>query len=210
MVTMGNMLRSGELWAHTWASLYRVLAGFMLGAVPGVLVGMVMGLVPAIRVALNPLLSAAYPIPKSAIIPLVMVFFGIGDASKVVTIAISVFFLVWINTMTGVLTIPQIYLDVGKNYGARGWNFYRTIAFPGSLPMIVAGLKLGFGTGLILVVMVELVGTNVGIGHQIWRSWQTFSMDVMFVSLIVIALLGFLSSLVLDALERRVVPWKSR
>lgn len=208
VIAMWEMTLSGELWQHTWASLYRIFAGFVLGSVPGVLLGILMGLVPAIRALLTPILAAFYPIPKSAILPLIMIFLGIGNTSKIVTLAIGMFFLVWINTMTGVLTIAPIYLDVGRNFGARGWQFYRTIALPGALPMIIAGLKLAFGIGLLLIIVVEMVGTDLGIGHLIWTAWQTFSMESLFVGLIVISLLGFGSSHLLDALERRIVPWK--
>jgi NitT/TauT family transport system permease protein len=91
--------------------------------------------------------------------PLILLVFGLGESSKVFTIAIGVFYLVLINTMAGVLSIDKIYLDVAKNYNASRWNFYRTVALPGALPMIFAGFKLGMGTALLLIVAAELISS---------------------------------------------------
>ncbi len=205
-----GMIASGELLPHVTASLRRVLLGFLVGAVPAIALGLVMGLSRWVRAAVNPLIAATYPIPKSAMVPLVMLIFGLGDASKVALVAIGVFYLVLINTMTGVMNIEGLYLDVARNFGADRLRLFLTVALPGALPLIFAGLRLGMGIGLILIVVAEIVGARSGIGYFIWQSWQIFAVERMFVGLVVIALLGWVTALLFDRAESWLVPWKPR
>lgn len=209
MKTFVPVLLSGELLYHSWISVRRIILGFAAGAIPGVLLGLSMGLFPLIRAALEPMVAATFPIPKLAIMPLILLVFGLGESSKVFTIAIGVFYLVLINTMAGVLSIDKIYLDVAKNYGASRWNFYRTVALPGALPMIFAGFKLGMGTALLLIVAAELSAARAGVGYWIWRAYDMFDIERMFVALIMLSVLGYLLSYLLDFIEQRVIPWKT-
>ncbi|HEY3423496.1 MAG TPA: ABC transporter permease [Negativicutes bacterium] len=202
------LLLSGELLYNTAVSVQRVLWGFLVGAVPGVLLGISMGLSPLVRSAIEPMIAATYPIPKLALMPLILLVFGLGETSKIFTIAIGVFYLVVINTMAGVLSIDKIYLDVAKNFGANRKNFYWTVAFPGALPMIFAGLKLGMGMALILIVAAELSAAKAGVGWMIWRAYDMFDIEQMFVALIMLSVLGYVFSLLLDVIERWVLPWK--
>lgn len=206
--TFTAVLASGELLQHMGASLQRVLLGFAVGAGLALVLGLVMGLSRWARAALNPIIAATYPLPKSAILPLVMLIFGLGDASKVALVAIGVFYLVLINTMAGVLGIPSIFFDVGRNLGASRLQMFRTIALPGALPFIFAGLRLGLGLGFILIVIAEIVGARSGIGYMIWQAWTVFQVERMYVGLVVIAALGWLAAVVLNGLERMMVPWK--
>lgn len=199
---------SGELPAHVLVSLLRVLGGFVAGSVPGILVGLTMGLFAPVRAALEPIVLALYPIPKIALLPLIMLVFGPGETFKVVTIGLGCFFLVVVNTMAGVLQIDPIYLDVARNYGAGRRDVYLTVALPGALPMIMAGLKLALGVSLLLIVAAEMIGADSGIGFLIWTSYQVFDLDQMYVGLIVMMFLGALSNFVMNEVEKRVVPWK--
>lgn len=204
------LLASGELLINTLVSVQRVLLGFVAGAIPGILLGMSMGLSPLVRSAVEPMIQATYPIPKLAIMPLILLVFGLGETSKVFTIGIGVFYLVVMNTMAGVLHIEKIYLDVARNFGASRLDFYRTVALPGALPMIFTGLKLGMGMALILVVAAEMSAAKAGVGWMIWRAYDMFAIEQMFVALILLSLLGYLFSLFLDFVERWVIPWKQR
>jgi len=206
--TLIPLLLSGDLLYNTWISVQRVLWGFVAGSIPGILLGIAMGLSPFIRSAVEPMINATYPIPKLALMPLILLIFGIGETSKIFTIAIGVFYLVVINTMAGVLDIDKIYLDVAKNFRASRTNFYLTIALPGAMPMIFAGLKLGMGMALILIVAAELSAAKAGVGWMIWRAYDMFDIEQMFVALITLSVLGYLFSLVLDLVERWVLPWK--
>jgi NitT/TauT family transport system permease protein len=115
---------------------------------------------------------------------------------------------VLINTITGVLQIDKIYLDVGRNFRATRWQTFRTVALPGALPSIMAGIKLGIGMGLILIAIAEMVGAKNGIGFMIWDAWQILSVETMYVGLIVISILGFLLTLILNEIEGWILPWK--
>jgi ABC-type nitrate/sulfonate/bicarbonate transport system permease component len=206
--TMGELGASGELWMHTWASLRRLFWGFLLGGIPALLLGISMGLSRMLRAVIDPLVSATYPIPKSAIMPLLLLIFGLGEGSKVVMVAIGVFYPVLINSMAGVLEINKIYLDVGHNFRASRWQMFRTIALPGALPLILSGVKLGVGMGLILIAIAEMIGAKSGLGYMIWNAWEILSVETMYVGLLVIALLGFVFSLLLNELEHFAIPWK--
>ena len=204
------LLLSGELLYNTAVSVQRVILGFLAGAIPGILIGMIMGLSPLVRSAIEPMIAATYPIPKLAVMPLILLVFGLGETSKVFTVAIGVFYLVVINTMAGVLNIDRIYLDVARNFGASRRNFYLTVAFPGALPMIFAGLKLGMGMALILIVAAEMSAAKAGVGWMIWRAYDMFDIEQMFVALMTLSILGYIFSLILDWLESRVLPWKQQ
>jgi ABC-type nitrate/sulfonate/bicarbonate transport system permease component len=208
--TLWAMAKSGELWLNTEASLIRLFWGFLVGGIPALGLGIAMGLSPLLRALVEPLIAATYPIPKSAIMPLILLIFGLGEASKIAMVAIGVFFPVAMNAVTGVLEINKIYLDVGRNYQASRWQVFRTIALPGALPFIMTGIKLGVGLGLILIAISEMLGAKSGLGYLIWNAWQILDVNVMYVGLFMIALLGFLFTHFLNALERWVVPWKSR
>src|ERR1700685_958779 len=208
IVTMIEMRRSGELITNTLVSLRRLALGAVIGGVPALVLGIAMGLNRWVRAAFDPIVAATYPIPKSAILPLALLIFGLGEGSKIFMVAIGVFFPVVINATTGVLEINRIYLDVGRNYKASRWNTFWTIALPGALPVIMTGFKLGIGIGLVLIAIAEMIGAKSGLGYMIWTAWETFSVEQMYVGLFMIAIIGFVLTAVLNEIERIVVPWK--
>jgi ABC-type nitrate/sulfonate/bicarbonate transport system permease component len=204
--TFGTLIGNGQLLANTTISLERLFIGFLLGAIPALIIGLTMGLYRPIRVLVDPLILGTYPIPKSAILPLILLIFGLGEPSKIVMVAIGVFYPVVINTVSGVLQIPKMYLDVGNNFGASRWKMFTTIALPGALPFIMTGIKLGAGMGLILIAIAEMIGAQSGLGYMIWNAWQILSVNTMYVGLIMIALLGFVLTLILNEVERLMIP----
>ncbi|NWJ46865.1 MAG: ABC transporter permease [Chloroflexi bacterium] len=203
-----DLFQSGEIWDHLWASIGRTVYGYIWGVVPGVIIGIVMGISPIVRAAIQPLVDATFPIPKIAIFPLFLIIFGIGDGSKIAIIAVAVFYIVLINTVSGVANIPSIYIDVGQNYRASRWLFFRDIALPGALPFIFAGLKLAMGIALIVLVSAEFVGARSGLGYLVWSSWSVLLVEDMYAGLLIIAVLGLLSTYALNYIERVVIPWK--
>ena len=204
-----ELVQSGELWANTWISLQRLFFGLLLGGIPALVLGLIMGLYRPIRAAIDPLIAATYPIPKSAVLPLILLIFGLGEPSKVVMVAIGVFFPVAINTIAGVLEIDRIYHDVSKNFGASRWQVFRTVALPGAMPLIMTGVRLGIGLGLILIAIAEMVGAKSGLGYMIWNAWQIFSVETMYVGILVISVLGVLFTVVMNELEQVIIPWRS-
>ncbi len=209
IAVMYQMALSGELTENILISLQRIVLGFLLGGIPAIILGIVMGISRPVRALVDPLIVATYPIPKSSILPFILLIFGLGEMSKVVMVAIGVFFPVAINATAGVLQISPIYLDVGKSFKASRWDTFRTIALPGALPFIMTGVKLGAGLALILIAIAEMVGAKSGIGYMIWSAWETFAVARMYVGLFVIALIGFAISFILNEVERWVIRWKA-
>ena len=206
--TTWELIEDGSLVANVRVSLGRILGGFVLGAIPAVVFGLLMGLFWPVRVFLMPIASAIYAIPKIAVVPLVLVVFGLGETSKYVIVAISIFFLVLLNTMAGVLDIDRSYRDVACNFGAGPLALFFTVALPGALPAIFTGLRLGLGFALVVIVGTEFIAAREGIGRFIYDSYQVLAIKKMFVGLIVTGILGWVLSLALDLLERLVLPWK--
>ncbi len=208
MISFWEMAVSGQLFTDLGISLLRIIGGFLLGAIPGLVIGLTMGLFPLVRAALEPVVAATYPIPKLALMPLIMLILGLGELEKVVVIALGTFFLVLINTVAGVVNLDKIYLEVAKNFGASKRDYYLTVALPGAMPLIFTGLKLGMGMALLLIVAAEMMGASAGIGYRIWESYSIFNIPEMFVSFVIMSVLGFLFTVGLDELERLVIPWK--
>ncbi len=196
--------------SHLFATLMRVLLGFVIGSVPGIALGMVMGISRTVRTMIDATLSAFYVLPKIAIFPIMMLVFPdpFGEGPKVAVVAISVFFLVAINTMVGVLDIEHVYLEAGHNYGARGWKLFRHVIFPGALPVIFAGLRLALGTALIVIIAVEFVRAKTGVGFLTFYYWEILAPEKMYAGLVVVMVLGVLLTSGLKWAERIVMPWR--
>jgi ABC-type nitrate/sulfonate/bicarbonate transport system permease component len=208
-VRFWTMTVSGELALNVAVTLYRVFAGFFLGIVPGIAVGLLMAMFRPVRIFFDPLIAALFPIPKIALMPLLLLVLGFGDASKIGVVAIAVFFPVIINTYAGAANIEKIYWDVAKNYGASQSVMFRRIVFFGALPTIFAGLRIALAVSFIVLVAAEFVATKVGIGYMIWNSWELLQVDTMFVGIVTIGVLGLITSVLFNEIERKVIPWKA-
>jgi NitT/TauT family transport system permease protein len=189
--------------------MQRLFWGFLFGGVPALMLGVAMGLSRPLRMLVEPIVSATYPVPKSAILPLVLLIFGLGESSKIVMVGIGIFFPIVINAMAGVLEIQKIYFDVSKNFGADRYQVFMTVALPGAMPLIMTGVKLGVGMGLILISLAEMIGAKSGLGYMMWNAWEILSVETMYVGLLVIAALGVLFTVILNEVERYLVPWKA-
>lgn len=208
--TFVTVVASGEMLRDLSATLTRIVLGYLLGAVPGLLLGLLLGLASLLRAFAMPIIFAAYPVPKVAVLPLIMLIFGIGELSKYIIVAIGVFFLVVVNTTAGVLQIDRIYFDVARNFEAPRRDVYLRVVLPGALPQIFTGLKLGLGVALIILITAEFVGAQSGVGVMIYQAWQVFAIERLFVGLLVVSFLGYLLSLGFDELERAALPWRPR
>jgi NitT/TauT family transport system permease protein len=208
-VQFWKMTLSGELGLHVAVTLYRAFAGFFIGVAPGIAVGLLMAMFRPVRIFFDPLIAALFPIPKIALMPLLLLAFGFGDASKVALVAIAVFFPVIVNTYVGAANIEKIYWDVAKNYGASQWVMFRRIVFFGALPMIFAGLRIALAVSFIVLVASEFVATKSGIGYLIWNSWELLRVDVMFVGIVTVGIIGLIISAIFQEIERKVIPWKA-
>jgi ABC-type nitrate/sulfonate/bicarbonate transport system permease component len=199
---------NGELAVHTAVTLWRVLAGFVIGAAPAIAIGLLMAMFRPARIFFDPLIAALMPIPKVALTPLLLLAFGDGDSSKIALVAIAVFFPVIVNTYAGAATIDRIYWDVAKNYGASSFVMFTRVVFFGALPLIFAGLKIALAVSFVVLVAAEFVATKTGIGYLIWSSWELLQVDYMFVGIVVIGILGLITAMLLREIERKLIPWR--
>ena len=206
--TMGTLIVNGVLLMHVGISLYRFAVGFVLGSVLGILLGLLAGAIPWVDDLIDPWVAALYPIPKSALFPLFMMWFGLGDRSKIVTIFTGVIFLVLVNTVTGVKGINPVLLKAAKDLGASQAQVFRKVILPGALPNVFTGLRLGAGIGLILLFITEIEATKAGLGFLLWESYQLMQVKQGFVAVVTFGVLGMLASWALQATERFVCPWR--
>ncbi|MCL4858781.1 MAG: 1,4-dihydroxy-2-naphthoate octaprenyltransferase [Caldilineaceae bacterium] len=206
---LAQLLESGALVTATVVTLRRMAVGFVVATALAVPIGVLMGINRAARALLAPLVSALYPVPKIALVPMVVILFGIGETSKYVIVVISVFFLVAINTLAGVLNVEGRYFDIARNNGARGWDLVWTVALPAALPSILTGVNLGLGFSLTVIVGTELLLPQGGLGALIWQSYQLYDIATIFAGLVVVALLGWGFNLLMLEVERQLIPWRS-
>lgn len=205
-----EMLVSGELATHVATSLGRILLGFALGALGGVAVGLAVGVSGLAEAVGTPLIAATFPIPKIAMLPLLILWLGIGEASKVAVITLGVFFPMAINTYTGVRHADPLLLRAAASFGAGRWSLIRKVMLPSALPMIFAGLKLGAGTALLLLVAAEMIAAGSGIGFLVLNAQNLMETTKLMVGIVLLSALGLLSHWALVRLERRCVPWRSQ
>jgi ABC-type nitrate/sulfonate/bicarbonate transport system permease component len=206
--TFIRLILNHKLMDNTGITLWRVFLGLTLGGIPGLILGLILGWSHRLHRLINPFIAATHPIPKIAILPLVMIIFGIGESSKVVIIALTAFFPLLINTAAGVQQISPIHFEVAKNYGANLTKIFTHVIFPGSLPLILTGFRLSLNLALLVSIAVELVSAQKGLGAMIWLAWQTLRTEELYVSLVMTAMLGIFFNFFLQRLAVYLVPWK--
>jgi len=206
-VELWRLLRDGELLAALGVSLIRVVAGFLIASVIGVVLGALMARVNTVEVIFDPLIELFRPVSPLALFPLFILWFGIGEASKIFIIAFACSFPIILNTYAGVRNIDATFFRASRSLGASPWELMRTVVLPGSLPHIFTGLRIGWGIALIVIIAAEMIGAVRGIGYMVLDSQQTFRIPRLFGSIVVIGLLGFLTDLGFRALRRRMLPW---
>lgn len=210
MVTWWQLLVGGKLLPNLEITLARLAIGFILGMIPGLFLGFAMGWSHNLRVIIDPFIAAFHPIPKTAIFPLFMIILGIGESSKIFTIAIATFFPVLINSMAGVRQINPVYFEVAHNYGAKSWEKLTRVILPGSLPMVLAGVRIAFNNTLMITIALELLTARKGLGVLIWYAWETLRTQELYATLITVALIGIIANHLLQKLTQAAAPWSIR
>lgn len=209
-VAAGQLISAGTLQADLAATLARLLVGYAIGAAGGVAVGLILGLVRPLRAAFSPLFTALYAVPQIALLPLLLVIFGVGETPKVLTVVAVTFFVLEINTLAAVRNFDPRLIEAGRAYGATGAKLFRHVLFPGTLPQVFTGLRVSIALGLVVITATEFVASNNGLGFLVWNSWQLFQPDQMYVGLVTIALLGVVLTAIISILERLALPWLRR
>jgi len=198
----------GNLKADLLYSGTNFILGFAAAAVAGVVVGILVGWYKTLRLLMNPTLTALYATPRVAMIPLILIWFGIGMWSKVFIVFISAFFPILVNTIGGMRAIDRDLLRAARAFCASDWQIFKTVAIPGSVPFILTGIRQGVALGLIGVVVGEMFGGSQGIGFMVAYGGQTFSTDTLFVGVVIIATAGIVLTSLAERLERRFSQWR--
>lgn len=196
-----------SIWGHIAVSLRRVLIALAVATVTGVSFGLITGWCPRVKAAFNPLFVALRPIPPIAWIPLIILWFGIGEFPKVLLVFIGAFFPIAQNTMAGVEMVDDMYLKVGKIYKAGTWDMLRHIVFPASMPAIMAGIKISLSSGWMVVVAAEMLASKSGLGFLIIRGQESFDIALVLVGMVLIGLIGAALSTLFGFIERWICPW---
>ncbi|MDP4271791.1 MAG: ABC transporter permease [Bacteroidota bacterium] len=205
--TFEEMIRSGELFQHLGISIARVLQGFAIGAFVGIVLGIFIGLFKKIDQALSILLGVLRPIPIMAWIPVLILWMGIDEASKITVIAIGSFWPVLVNVIDGIKNVDRKYLEVARILEKNKFQILTKVVFPAALPNIFTGLRIGIGIAWMCVVAAEMIAATSGIGYLIMYSRELLQSDVMFVGVFSIGLTGVLIDRLLKLVEVKVLKW---
>ncbi|UYP73707.1 taurine ABC transporter permease TauC [Pantoea dispersa] len=195
------------LWQHLGASLTRMLVALFFAALIGIPVGIAMGLSPAVRGLLDPLIELYRPVPPLAYLPLMVIWFGIGEPSKILLIYLAIFAPVTLSTLAGVKNTQQVRIRAAQALGATRGQLLRFVILPGALPEILTGLRIGLGVGWSTLVAAELIAATRGLGFMVQSAGEFLATDVVLAGIAVIALIAFSLELGLRALQRRLTPW---
>ena len=198
------------LWTHVGASLWRVGVAFATGATLGVAIGLLRGRVPAVDALFLVPSELVRPIPPLGLIPLFILWFGIGELSKILLIFLSVFLIMMVNAQAGARGCAVDALRAAQSMGAGRWKTFRFVVLPSALPQIMTGLRVSMGTALTILVASELLGGDRGLGFVILDASSFFRTTYVFAGIIVIGLIGLLSDRGISYLARRIVHWEGR
>lgn len=204
-----RMIASGELFTAMESSMQILLLGFVIAAVLGLSLGLLIGRYRTVEAATDWIVNALYATPLIAIIPLVILWFGIGSASKLFIVALLTVFPILINTIAGVRNVPRALIDVGDAFAAKEHEVFTKIILPSALPYMMAGLRLGIGRGIIGMVVAEFFTAITGLGALIVKYGNQYDTASMFVPVFVLMLLGVILTLMVKRAEAWIAPWKS-
>jgi sulfonate transport system permease protein len=206
--TTTKLWGNGQMEHLLWVSFRRVLEGFALGSAAGLILGIGIGSVRIVRSALQPLVYALWTIPKLALLPLLLLFFGLGETPVIVLIAIECMFLVLIPTITAVVTVPAPYVEAARSFDASRWQMLRYVTLPAALPQMFVALRLSAGASVLVMVAAEYVNGKSGIGFFIFNSWQLFATKQMYVGIITVAVAGALFTLLVSGIASYFTRWQ--
>ncbi|MGL5422720.1 MAG: taurine ABC transporter permease TauC [Serratia fonticola] len=195
------------LWQHLAASLGRILVALLAAVVIGVPVGIAMGLSETVRGLLDPLIEIYRPVPPLAYLPLMVIWFGIGETSKILLIYLAIFAPVTLSTVAGVRSVAQVRIRAAQALGANRWQLLRFVVLPSALAEILTGIRIGLGVGWSTLVAAELIAATRGLGFMVQSAGEFLATDVVIAGISVIAIIAFGLELGLRVLQRRLTPW---
>ncbi|CAN7508472.1 aliphatic sulfonate ABC transporter permease SsuC [Trinickia sp. LjRoot230] len=200
---------SGAMWADVKVSAWRALSGFVVGGGIGFLLGLAAGVFTLAEAVLDSTVQMIRNIPALAMIPLVILWFGIGEEAKLFLVALGVFFPVYLNTFHGIRSVDAHLVEMAKSYGVRGFALYRDVILPGALPSILVGVRFALGLMWVMLIVAETISAQSGIGYMTMNAREFMQTDVVVVGILLYALLGKLADLLARVLERLLLPWQN-
>ena len=203
-----DLVEDGTLWRNLSASLFRLGVGWALGTLAGIVAGFVIGLSSVSRAAGIPVISAIYPVPKIALLPLFILWLGIGETSKVTVVALGVFFPTCIATFSALDAVPRGMVRMAQSFDVPGFDILRKVVLPAVLPGILSAFRITASVALLLLVAAEMIGAQFGIGAYVLSQGQLMQTDNLLAGVVVISVLGLLVGGALSWLERRLLTWR--
>ncbi|MDI3380469.1 aliphatic sulfonate ABC transporter permease SsuC [Xenophilus aerolatus] len=198
---------SGELWTHVKVSAGRALLGLAIGGGAGLTLGLLTGSVKFFETLLDSTIQMVRNIPALALIPLVILWFGIDETAKLFLISVSVFFPIYLNTFHGIRNVDPQLIEMGRTYGLTRWQLYRDVILPGALSSILVGLRFSLGLMWVILIVAETISAQAGIGYLTMNAREFLQTDVVLVGILLYALLGKLADVFARALEHWWLRW---
>ena len=198
---------SGELWHHVATSTWRALSGFAIGGGLALALGLLTGSIKGAETALDSTLQMVRNIPPLALIPLVILWFGIDESAKLFLVSVGVFFPIYLNTFHGIRAVDPGLIEMARSYGLSGWPLYRQVILPGALPSILVGVRFSLGFMWVILIVAETISAQAGIGYMTMNAREFLQTDIVLVGILLYALLGKLADLLAKGLERWWLRW---
>lgn len=206
--TLVQLYETGLLWKHLLPSLQRLFVGAFIGVVAGVSLGVMIGLFSLVRAGLVPLVAALFPIPKIALLPLFVIWFGIDEASKYALIAFGTFTPTVVATYGAVDNVDRSLIRMGQSFGLTWWSIVRKIVLPGAFPAILSGLRVSISIAIILLVAAEMLGAEYGVGSYILEAGALYDLERLFAGVTILSIMGLVMNWVIGLIEHRFLGWR--
>ncbi|AAL54041.1 nitrate transport permease protein nrtb [Brucella melitensis bv. 1 str. 16M] len=206
--TFGQLWQTGLLWQHLLPSLQRLIIGASLGIAVGISLGVMIGLFSYVRAGLVPLVAALFPIPKIALLPLFVIWFGIDEMSKYMLIAFGTFTPTVVATYGAVDNVDRSLIRMGQSFGLSWWSIVRKIVLPGAFPAILSGLRVSISIAIILLVAAEMLGAQYGVGSYILEARSLYDLEKLFAGVAILSVMGLIVNVVIGWVERRFLNWR--
>jgi len=198
---------TGEMWGHVWTSTWRAVSGFAIGGSLALSLGLLTGSLRWAETLLDSSLQMVRNIPPLALIPLVILWFGIDESAKLFLVSIGVFFPIYLNTFHGIRSVDKGLIEMARSYGLSGWRLYREVILPGALPSILVGVRFSLGFMWVILIVAETISAQAGIGYMTMNAREFLQTDIVLVGILLYALLGKLADVLAKGLESWWLPW---
>ncbi|MGU3575151.1 ABC transporter permease [Brucellaceae bacterium C25G] len=206
--TFVQLWQTGMLWKHLLPSLQRLVVGAALGIAVGVGLGVLIGLFSYIRAGLVPLIAALFPIPKIALLPLFVIWFGIDEMSKYALIAFGTFTPTVVATYGAVDNVDRSLIRMGQSFGLSWWSIVRKIVMPGAFPAILSGLRVSISIAIILLVAAEMLGAQYGVGSYILEAGSLYDLEKLFAGVTILSMMGLIVNFIIGKIEKHFLSWR--